>query len=137
MNEDLVQFKLANGEEILCRVMDWDVDDQFASILVRYAFKLLTVEDPNVGMRYYTLRPWMTYMDDPDKQMLLSSMMIVGQSKPSGKLLDQYCQTVQSYLEPENEEDKNIEDVVNEFKSRVKSMYDSSYESIPEGFPIH
>lgn len=137
MNEDPIQFKLANGEEILCEVLDWDMDDQFASILIWHAFKLLTIEDTNIGMRYYTLRPWMTYMDDPDKHMLLSSSMIVGQSRPSGKLLEQFIHTLQAHKEPSEPEDKNTNEIINILQARMQNARDSSYEVFTTSDQIH
>ena len=100
------QFKLNNGEELLCEVIEWQ-SDLDPTMIVRHAFRLVTVEDPRIGFRYFTFRPWMTYMDQPDKQVIMNSSNIIGETIPTGKLLENYDLTVQSAyeaaLQPEDE----------------------------------
>ena len=59
LKSDYRQFKLANGEEILCEVMQWG-DEDVAAIVVRKALKIYQVDRLD-GYRMYTLRPWMIY----------------------------------------------------------------------------
>lgn len=100
------QFKLSNGEEIICEVLEWNSDGD-PTIVVRHAFRLVTVEDPRVGFRYFTFRPWMTYMNEPEKEVILNSGNIIGETTPTGKLAENYELTVQaayeSAQEPEEE----------------------------------
>ena len=67
MNE-IKHFKLSNGEEIVCDVIEWpDVDGDSPDIVVRNALKLLRLELLNEdNIRYYQFRPWMVYQDDPE-----------------------------------------------------------------------
>lgn len=92
------QFKLNNGEEIICEVLEWNSDND-PTIVIRHGFRLVTVEDPRVGFRYFTFRPWMTYMDQPSKEMIINAVNIIGESTPTGKLLENYDQTVQAAYE--------------------------------------
>ena len=65
MNE-IKQFKLSNGDEIVCDVVEWpDVDGDSPDIVVRNVFKIVVagVKSSKDSIRYYQFRPWMVHQD--------------------------------------------------------------------------
>ena len=66
------QFKLGNGEEILCEIVQWS-DEEQPAIIVRKAMKIFQVDRLD-GYRMYTLRPWMMYAEDPDQLMTINDI---------------------------------------------------------------
>ena len=78
---NLKQFKLTNGEEILCEVVEWP-DETHSEILVRNVIEIVTKEisteaDPGYG-RYYILRPWMMYVDGYKEIVMISPTSVAG-----------------------------------------------------------
>ena len=65
MSEELYetkQFKLASGDEIICEVVQWNMDEE-TEIVVRKAMKLVMGETEGGNYRYYSFRPWMVYQE--------------------------------------------------------------------------
>jgi hypothetical protein len=85
---EIKQFKLANGEEILCEVLQWeDADD--IEILARKAMRLVMMENQE-GVKYYAFRPWMVYQENNDDLIIINTTHIVGMGFPTRSLLIQY-----------------------------------------------
>jgi len=89
------QFKLGNGEEILCEIVQWS-DDEQPAIIVRKAMKIFQVDRVD-GFRMYTLRPWMMYAEDPDQLMTINDNQIIGECTPAKPLMDQYTMVVSEH----------------------------------------
>ena len=59
------QFKLTNNDEIVCEVQSWP-DEDTDEIIIKKALKIVSVEDYQRGIRFFALRPWMAFQDDPE-----------------------------------------------------------------------
>ena len=102
------QFKLANGEEILCEIIQWSDDDESA-IIIRKAMRIYQVDRLD-GFRMYTLRPWMMYSEDPDQLMTINDAQIIGECEPAPTLMKQYNMVVTEYAHTFAEELKKMAD---------------------------
>tara|TARA_B100001113_G_scaffold353260_1_gene356929 strand:- start:659 stop:1111 length:453 start_codon:yes stop_codon:yes gene_type:complete len=102
LKSDYRQFKLANGEEILCEVMQWG-DEDVSAIVIRKAMKIYQVDRLD-GYRMYTLRPWMIYSEDPSQLMTINDQMIIGETTPAKPLFKQYMMVVREHKKSFDEE---------------------------------
>lgn len=85
MDYSVKQFKLVNGEEILCEVLDESAD----SFAIRNAFVLHEKETVD-GYKYFTFRTFMTYQDTPLSVMLIMNNKIMAIAIPSNDMKEQY-----------------------------------------------
>ncbi len=102
------QFKLANGEEILCEIMQWS-DEEQACIIIRKAMRIFHVDRVD-GYRMYTLRPWMIYCEDIDQLMTINDAQIIGECTPAPTLMKQYHMVVKEHSDNFLKELKNMPD---------------------------
>jgi hypothetical protein len=89
MVPEFKHFKLANGDELVCEVMEWD-DMETTDIVVRKALKLVQVDDIADGTRYFSFRPWMLLQDSVDNLQVLNGTHIVGEANPTQTMMEQY-----------------------------------------------
>ena len=114
------QFKLANGEEIICEVLEWDTEDN-ANIVVRKSMKLVPMEDDG-DIRYYSFRPWMVTQFKFEDIQMVNSTHIVGEADPSKLMIEQYnmiCDELGDSHEVNSVEEfmDKVEDLALEFDS--------------------
>jgi hypothetical protein len=88
---DYKQFKLTNGEEMVCELVANGDEDSTADVIIRRAMKIVTTDDLEDNVRYYTLKPWMSFQDDTDDLVALNSVHIVGESTPSETVMLHYA----------------------------------------------
>jgi hypothetical protein len=83
------QFKLSNGDEIVCDVVEWpDEDDGPNALVIRNAYKIHMINPIVPGEnRYYQFRPWMVYQDNPEYFQILNGDHILSEATPSKKCL--------------------------------------------------
>lgn len=148
MNE-VKQFKLSSGEEIVCEVVEWpDVDEDTSDIVVRNIFKIVALEQSLTGNRYYTFKPWLVFQDEPDMFQIINGAHIVGEANPSQKLLEQYFIAVKGEPSEDSEAtraeiEKRLEDYINNLRDMVagqQQSVDSADDKIiqfPGGKTIH
>lgn len=105
MDYSVKQFKLVNGEEIVCEVLE----ESAQSFAVRNAFVLYEKETTD-GYKYFTFRTFMTYQDTPLSVMLLMSDKIMAMAIPSDDMKEQYyvamdemAEHIARYIEEEEE----------------------------------
>lgn len=118
-----LQFKLSTGDEIVCEVVDEPEDDD-PNIVIRNAMKVFTIEGPD-GTRYHTFRPWMTYQDRQSYLQLLNVNHIVGESKPSEMLVQQFMKAIQNENERGEEREAVLEEQFKDIKKKLEAMLDS------------
>lgn len=132
--EELRQFKLSNGEELVAEVLDWPEAEEEWQIVAKNAMKVVCFEDPKEGFRYYTFRPWIIY-SKPDTIITLAEGHIVGEAIPSSEVKDQYYKALkledemQKYEKKKKLKDvkdgkKSPTEVLTEFASKVAAEYD-------------
>lgn len=93
------QLKLTNGDELICEVVEKDID-----MLVRNAMKLLPMADEGANIRYYSFRPWMLLQHDEDAVQLIHSHHIVGEATPTAKMMEQYKYIMEEFKAHPDEE---------------------------------
>ena len=89
MNGSFRQFKLTNGDEMVCELID--ADEEIADIIVRRAMKIVTTDDLEDNVRYYTLKPWISFQDDSTDLVSLNSVHIISESTPSATMMEHYA----------------------------------------------
>lgn len=118
------QFKLSNGDELIAQIIDRTEDD--TNIVVRNAMKIVTLENPESGYRYYSFRPWMVYQDDPTMMQLINQTHIVGEAMPNVLLLEQYNKAVEleevSSKERKEEVDRKLKDIEDSIRKALEEM---------------
>lgn len=115
-----IQFKLSNGDEIICQVID-EPEGEDINIVVRHAMKIIT-EDKDNGYRYYSFRPWMVYQDHKDFMQLINYTHIVGEAKPSPLLLEQYNKAVQIEQENASTREEEILEKMDQVMEQLRGM---------------
>ena len=88
---NLKQFKLVDGDEIVCEVLE-DLEDD---IIIRYALKIVKV-DISLGSAYYIFKNWMTFQEKTTDTVALSKFHIMGMAVPTEVLLKEYYSAVES-----------------------------------------
>ena len=122
MEDEVRQLKLANGEEILCEVMQWSEGDDF-EILVRKAMRLIMMENGE-GMKYYAFRPWMVYQESGEDLLIINSSHIVGMGFPTRTLMVQYNEAVADMEEMHVVREKEFEEDYQQPKTMKKTNSD-------------
>lgn len=90
MKKDIKQFKLTNGDEVVCEVVQWPEEDS-DDIIVRNAIQLIPkMGMPGGGKYYVTIAPWMTLQDDPDLFQIIFAQHVISEATPTEDLLEQY-----------------------------------------------
>ena len=107
---DIKQFILTSGDEIICEVVEWATDID-PDMVIRRAYRVVTVDDPVRGIRYFTLRPWMINQSGSDIFNTLNSNHIIAEGNPHSNILKQYNDAIE-------ESEKQEED----FKERVEKL---------------
>jgi len=121
-NKSIRQFKLSNGDEIVCDVVEWpSEDDDHNGLIVRNAYKIFMVNTLNpTENRYYQFRPWLVYQDKKDYFQVLNADHIIAEATPADELLVHYYRVINDTDENEKElEDKiaKLEKVLEEYMS--------------------
>ena len=94
MNGFYKQFKLTNGDEVICELVE-SADDEGADVIVRKAMKVVVADDLESGVRYYTLKPWVSFQDETSDLICLNSIHIIGEATPSETILLHYAAALQ------------------------------------------
>lgn len=114
---DIKQFIMANGDEIVCEVLEW-ASYEDPDMVVRRAYKVVTVDDPYKGIRYFTLRPWMIYQSGEEIFNTINSTHIISEANPRPQLLHQYNMTIAE----SEKNDEEFEEKVNEVSKKIDSL---------------
>jgi hypothetical protein len=100
MNNQLKQFKLLSGDEIICEVVEWpDVEDEFADIIVRNVYEIKCLYNPTNGYRIHSLRPWYTMQMQEGIFQSINSQHITSEANPVRDLIEHYKQSIEAELE--------------------------------------
>tara|TARA_R110000772_G_scaffold121989_2_gene228282 strand:- start:1702 stop:2082 length:381 start_codon:yes stop_codon:yes gene_type:complete len=86
---DIRQFKLANDEEIICEVVEWN-NEEDDTMIVRKALQIVAIDDASVSMRYYSFKPWMLMNHDPEVVQIVNSYHIIAESQPAKVTIEHY-----------------------------------------------
>ena len=69
------QFKLSNGDEIIAKVIQEPEGDDI-NLVVKDAMMIVRSEEVDMGYRYYSLRPWMSFQLNTDYFQLLNYSLL-------------------------------------------------------------
>lgn len=120
---EIKQFKLTNGDELVCEVIEWpDEEEDSRDIVVRNAYKIIAIEHDPEGNRYYGFRPWMIYQHDPEMIQLINGYHVVGEANPGPKVLEYYFQA----LKHENEDNEAVQRQVDEYMAKLKAILEAA-----------
>ena len=121
--DNIKQFKLTSGEEIICEVVEW-ADEETSDLVIRKALKIFVMDNDQQGIRYYNFKPWMTLSEGEEVFIALNSNHIVAESNPTAKTLKYFYEAVENQNLSEEEIAKKIEDYVEKMKARIESALD-------------
>ena len=112
---EVKQMKLLSGEEILCDLVDiqWD-DNEGEAMIIRAAYLLVSTEDFENGLRYYTFRPFMMHVNDPSHVLLLNSAAVICMTTPHPNVKEQYINYISQIAKEEREKNKTLDDFLDE-----------------------
>ena len=100
MNNQLKQFKLLSGDEIICEVVEWpDVEDEYTDIIVRNVYEIKCLYNPANGYRIHSLRPWYTMQMQEGIFQSINSQHITSEANPVRDLIEHYKQSIEAELE--------------------------------------
>ena len=90
-------------------------------MVVRRAYRIVTVDDPIKGVRFFTLRPWLMLQSGEDLFSTINSQHILAEANPTQELFKQYKIAIR-------DSEMNQEDLLNErvekAARRFKDMQD-------------
>mgnify|MGYP000058904614 CR=1 FL=1 len=90
MNEKRIrQFKLTTGAEILTEVVEWD-DDECSDIVVRNIYEVETWENVPNKIRYYSLKPYMSFQGEEGLFQTINTYHITVSALPTQTMIDHY-----------------------------------------------
>lgn len=131
--EMLKQFKMANGDELICEVVQWPEDDE-NEVVVRKMLKINSGDNYFSTTKYYSLRPYMSFFDDIGLLYVLNPFHILCEVTPSDDLRSLYWETIQM-IEEDLKSGKSkmtrvkgkemTEDVANEIMQNNADLFDS------------
>ena len=122
---DIRQLKLITGEEIICQILDW-ADDQEVDIVVRNVYQVSAIDDDTKGIRYYSLKPWMTMQEGDDKYITVNTMHIVSQAKPHGRVQEQF----ENAVEHSNLDQEEIKEKVKDYIEKMQLTDEDDFENV-------
>lgn len=122
-NKSIRQFKLTNGDEIVCDVVEWpSVDDDHNGLVVRNAYKIFMINPISTETRYYQFRPWLVYQDNKEFFQIINADHIVAEATPADELLIHYYRIVNDIT------DDNLEEKLEELAKTLKEyMTDENF----------
>lgn len=125
MDNELRQFKLSNGEELVVEVVDWpDPQEEEWQIIAKNAMKVVSYEDPKEGFRYYAFRPWIIYSKN-ETLITINDAHIVGEAIPSKEVKDQYYKALKleedfaAKEKPKKVSKETAQEILNDFADKI------------------
>jgi hypothetical protein len=118
---DLKQFKLANGEEIVCEVVEWH-DDEMADIIIRNSYKIIAYHGSSTGDRYYSFAPWMVYQEGNEVFQSINADLIVGSATPTEAMVREYLKVKESDKATQEEIDRKLNDYIDNIQKMLLGL---------------
>ena len=123
-NKSVKQFKLNNGEEIVCEILEY-ADDEYYDLLIRRAFEIKCIMGPDYT-RYYAMKPWMTTAEGKDNFISLNAASIIGEVNPSEPVMKHYRNAVRESEMTNEEIARKMMDQVKKYESELEEETPSS-----------
>lgn len=104
------QLKIITGEEVLCDLVTTEINDYDEEILfIRNAYSLVSTEDFENQVRFYTFRPFMMHQYESNKVLALNSGAVICAVIPDKKVIEQYETHIEQFR-VEDEEESPLDD---------------------------
>lgn len=126
--ENVRQFKLVSGEEILCEVIEWD-NDVSEEIIVRNIYNIISMDNEKSSIRYYTFKPYMCLQSEESMFQTLNPYHIIVTAIPTGEILDQFESNVKLNKMDIDEIEKELKKTSSKIK-KLLNITDSEPEEI-------
>lgn len=93
---NLKQFKLTNDDEVICEVVEVDVEaeDESGGIVIRKALKIDVSEDYENEFRYYSFKPLIAFQDRIEELIVMNVGHIICETLPSRTLAIHYARAI-------------------------------------------
>jgi len=117
------QFKLVTGEEILADYVSSELNEYEEEILfLRNVYLLVSTENFEEGLRFYTFRPFMMHQYEDNKILALNPGAVICGAVPDRKVIEQYESHVRTFskAEEEDEDESSIVEDPNVIKFNPK-----------------
>ena len=106
---NVMQLKLITGEEILCDIVTAELNEFEEEILfMKNAYALVSTEDFENQVRYYTFRPFMMHQYETSKLLALNAGSVICSVVPDKKVTVQYVEHIKQF--EDEDEEKSILD---------------------------
>ena len=110
--KEVVQMKLVSGDEILCTFSERNEIEE-TSFIVHSVLQMIPMNDPDLiaETESYILRPYVTYVDNLQKEVSLNPVTVIMVTYPSTAIEAQYYMSLAEiekqlgYEEPDSTED--------------------------------
>lgn len=125
---DLRQFKLADGDEILCEVLEWHEEED--ALVIRKTLKLVMMDNMANGVRYYAFRPFMMYQMNPKAFQIINCQHIIAEASPTQDLINEYFNSLESLAaEESSEKELNTDEIRKRAAEKAKAYIKTYVES--------
>ena len=122
---DLRQFKLADGDEILCEVLEWHEDED--ALVIRKTLKLVMMDNMANGVRYYAFRPFMMYQMNSAAFQIINCQHIIAEAAPTQDLINEYFNSLESLAAEESSEKELNTDEIRKRAAEKAKAYIKTY----------
>lgn len=118
---DYRQFKLSNGDEIICEVIEYpeENDDE---LIIRKALLMRAIDDDEQGIRYYNFRPWVTMQEGSDNFVSLNYGHVIAEAIPSEKILKHFLEAVEAADISEEDIQNKIDSYINKLRQKLEEV---------------
>ena len=124
------QFKLANGDEIIAKIVGEPQDEEDVNLVIQDAFELIRVDKLEDGYRYYVFKPWMTYQNKDGYFQLLNYVHIIGEAKPDAILMEQYRHAVKTERDYHDKQREELDNRYDELMSKLEELSGDSDDNV-------
>lgn len=94
--DNIRQFKLSSGEELICEVVEWHASDEdLEEIVVRNMYNIISADGDEPGSRYYAFRPFLCLQNSESIFQTLNPFHIVATAIPTINIIEQFESTVE------------------------------------------
>lgn len=96
MKQSTMHFKMTNGEEVICQVVDW-AEDSEDDYIVRNSLCVVqkTISD---NQTRYMFKPWFTMVERTDQYICIAKEHIIACTIPSSILYTEYRRAVNEMI---------------------------------------
>ncbi len=118
---DIRQFKLASGEEIICEIMEWNNPEEDDLAVIRYPMTITYQSTINTEydmpgasniQRSAILTPWFLYQMFSDSVQTLNLGHTTAEAIPTTKVVDYYLSTIKHLMDDQESSEKDHDEMV-------------------------